>query len=193
MMAPGYPELNKTAPGSPCAQSCAQSHPTWPPRPVARQAPQSMGFSRQEYWSGLPFSSLEVHHLAAWKYKMNWSDTWYGVLVTNTLESEGRDARSWVGIAPRGTWLSLLGGGREDFLEEGTSELRPGGLKKKKPCIWVLILFKKIHFEYAKVFLSMGCFQRDLYSKPKATEFKQIVNMLWKERQKNPSYRWLGD
>ena len=55
------------------------------------------------------------------------------------------------------------------------------------------IAFKKIHFEYAKVFLSMGCFQRDLYSKPKATEFKQIVNMLWKERQKNPSYRWLGD
>ena len=24
---------------------------------VAYQAPQSMGFSRQEYWSGLPFSS----------------------------------------------------------------------------------------------------------------------------------------
>ena len=25
---------------------------------VAYQAPQSMGFSRQEYWSGLPFPSL---------------------------------------------------------------------------------------------------------------------------------------
>ena len=25
--------------------------------PVARQAPLSMGFSRQEYWSGLPFPS----------------------------------------------------------------------------------------------------------------------------------------
>ena len=25
------------------------------PRTVARQAPPSMGFSRQEYWSGLPF------------------------------------------------------------------------------------------------------------------------------------------
>ena len=25
------------------------------PRTVARQAPLSMGFSRQEYWSGLPF------------------------------------------------------------------------------------------------------------------------------------------
>ena len=29
------------------------------PRTVARQAPLSMGFSRQEYWSGLPFPSPE--------------------------------------------------------------------------------------------------------------------------------------
>ena len=28
------------------------------PRTVANQAPLSMGFSRQEYWSGLPFPSL---------------------------------------------------------------------------------------------------------------------------------------
>ena len=27
------------------------------PRTAARQAPLSMGFSRQEYWSGLPFPS----------------------------------------------------------------------------------------------------------------------------------------
>ena len=30
----------------------------WPPWTVAHQAPPSMGFSRQEYWSGLPFPSL---------------------------------------------------------------------------------------------------------------------------------------
>ena len=29
----------------------------WCPRPVARQAPQPMGFPRQECWSGLPFPS----------------------------------------------------------------------------------------------------------------------------------------
>ena len=29
------------------------------PHAVAHQAPLSMGFSRQEYWSGLPFPSLE--------------------------------------------------------------------------------------------------------------------------------------
>ena len=33
-----------------CAQLCAT------PWTVARQAPLSMGFSRQDYWSGLPFS-----------------------------------------------------------------------------------------------------------------------------------------
>ena len=32
------------------------SHVT--PRTTARQAPLSMDFSRQEYWSGLPFPSL---------------------------------------------------------------------------------------------------------------------------------------
>ena len=35
--------------------SCVQLFAT--PRTVAYQAPPSMGFSRQEYWSGLPFPS----------------------------------------------------------------------------------------------------------------------------------------
>ena len=34
-----------------------QSCPNLQPWTVARQAPLSMGFSRQEYWSGLPFPS----------------------------------------------------------------------------------------------------------------------------------------
>ena len=39
--------------------SVAQSCPTLcdPKDPVAHQAPLSMGFSRQDYWSGLPFPS----------------------------------------------------------------------------------------------------------------------------------------
>ena len=33
------------------------------PESVVRQAPLSMEFSRQEYWSGLPFPSLgDLHH-----------------------------------------------------------------------------------------------------------------------------------
>ena len=39
------------------------------PWTVAYQAPPSMGFSRQEYWSGLPFPSLHV-----------WSDDFQRVL-----------------------------------------------------------------------------------------------------------------
>ena len=35
-----------------------QSFPTlWDPTDGAHQAPPSLGFSRQEYWSGLPFPS----------------------------------------------------------------------------------------------------------------------------------------
>ena len=36
------------------AKSCPTLETPWT---VARQAPLSMGFSRQEYWSGLPFPS----------------------------------------------------------------------------------------------------------------------------------------
>ena len=35
-----------------CARLCAT------PQTAAHQAPPSLGFSRQEYWSGLPFPSL---------------------------------------------------------------------------------------------------------------------------------------
>ena len=36
------------------AQSCLTLHDPWT---VVRQVPLSMGFSRQEYWGGLPFPS----------------------------------------------------------------------------------------------------------------------------------------
>ena len=48
--------LKKLKTGLPCvcaqSLSCVQLFVT--PGTVARQAPPSMGFSRQEYWSGLP-------------------------------------------------------------------------------------------------------------------------------------------
>ena len=49
------PELFLEAQGA-----CMLSHvcPFAAPWTVAHQAPLSMGFSNQEYWSGLPFSSL---------------------------------------------------------------------------------------------------------------------------------------
>ena len=52
----------------------AKSYPTLAtPGTVACQAPLSMGFSRQKYWSGLPFPSPSVMHrvlytvLSLWK------------------------------------------------------------------------------------------------------------------------------
>ena len=39
-----------------CMLGCSVTFDSWWPRgPVAHQAPLSMEFSRQEYWSGLPF------------------------------------------------------------------------------------------------------------------------------------------
>ena len=43
--------------GMKCCSTTSDSFAT--SRTVARQAPLSMGFSRQEYWSGWPFSSPE--------------------------------------------------------------------------------------------------------------------------------------
>ena len=40
-----------------CTQSLSPIRVFATPGTVAHQAPQSMGFSRQEYWSGLPFAS----------------------------------------------------------------------------------------------------------------------------------------
>ena len=52
----GSPGVNSESENeSEVAQSCRLYATPWT---VARQAPLSMGFSRQEYWSGLPFPSL---------------------------------------------------------------------------------------------------------------------------------------
>ena len=40
-----------------CAKSLSRVRLCATPWTVAYQAPPSMGFSRQEYWSGLPFST----------------------------------------------------------------------------------------------------------------------------------------
>ena len=45
---------NAVVVGGLVAKSCLSLATPWT---VARQAPLSMGFSRQEYWSGLPFPS----------------------------------------------------------------------------------------------------------------------------------------
>ena len=55
------PKLRKKE--SQVAQSCPTVCDPWT---VAHQAPLSMGFSRQEYWSGLPFPSLRSSKPRDW-------------------------------------------------------------------------------------------------------------------------------
>ena len=50
------------------------------PETAAHQAPPSLGFSRQEHWSGLPFPSL-VHGSEKWK--------WSRSLVSNSSQPHG--------------------------------------------------------------------------------------------------------
>ena len=47
-------QMKRTGGGGLVTQSCQT---LWDPRTAARQAPLSMGFSRQEHWSRLPFPS----------------------------------------------------------------------------------------------------------------------------------------
>ena len=50
---------SETHPSKKCAQSHSRVQLFATPWTVAHQAPLSMEFSRQEYWSGLPFPSPE--------------------------------------------------------------------------------------------------------------------------------------
>ena len=59
------------------AQSCL----TVSPWTVAYQAPLSMGFSRQEYWSGLPF-------LSPWDLPSRGMQPWFSLLQVDSLPFE---------------------------------------------------------------------------------------------------------
>ena len=48
---------------SECVSDLVLSHSFATPRTVARQAPLSMEFSRQEYWSRLPFPSPGIFQI----------------------------------------------------------------------------------------------------------------------------------
>ena len=74
--------------------SCVQLSAT--PQTAAHQAPPSLGFSRQEHWSGLPFPS-PMHESEKWKWSHDRTDcslpgsSVHGILQARVLE--------WVAIA----------------------------------------------------------------------------------------------
>ena len=100
---------------------------------VPFQAPLSMGFSRQEYWSGLPFPSPEgIFPTQGWnplQYLLHWQADFFYHLATWEVPSEGTElsnprskgrqrSRSptegaFVGrelLGAQGSWLWLLSG-----------------------------------------------------------------------------------
>ena len=62
------------------------------PRTAAHQAPPSMGFSRQEYWSGVPLPSLELEAIKSfsWSCYKGWIRTWVEISQNETI-----DQRYW--------------------------------------------------------------------------------------------------
>ena len=66
------------------AKSCLTLASPWT---VARQAPLSMGFSRQEYWSGLPFPSPRMIYIS--KYKFHKMVQFSCLVMSNSLWPHG--------------------------------------------------------------------------------------------------------
>ena len=70
------------------------------PQTAAHQAPPSLGFSRQEYWSGLPFPS-PMHESEKWKWSCSvMSDSYWphGLQPTRLLHPWDFPGKStWVG------------------------------------------------------------------------------------------------
>ena len=86
------------------AQSCWTLSTPWT---VAYQAPQSMEFSRQEYWGGLPFPSPQdlphpgikpTSSVLAGGFFITWIRKWQPTPILLPGESHGR--RSLVGYSP---------------------------------------------------------------------------------------------
>ena len=73
-------ESQSTSPN--CCCCCRFSHVRFSATPdtAAHQAPPSVGFSRQEHWSGLPFPS-PMHESEKWK--------WSRSVVSNSLQPHG--------------------------------------------------------------------------------------------------------
>ena len=62
------------------------------PWTVVYQAPPSMGFSRQEYWSGLPFPS-PMHESEKWKSYSSWPHGLHPIRLLHPWDSPGKSTR----------------------------------------------------------------------------------------------------
>ena len=69
------------------------------PWTVAYQAPLSMGFSRQYYWSGLPFPSPgDLDFQVTWRWRWRWGIPNYNLLCAYILQSKFSRRGMWVRV-----------------------------------------------------------------------------------------------
>ena len=78
------------------------SYSLWPPWTIDYQAPQSMGFSRQEYWSGLPCPSPGIEP-ASWTFSQPRDRTCISCIGRQVLYHWAmREALGWT------IWIQIL-------------------------------------------------------------------------------------
>ena len=70
------------------------------PQTAAQQAPPSLGFSRQEHWSGLPFPS-PMHESEKWKWK------WSRVRLLATPWTAAYEAPPFMGFSRQEYWSGV--------------------------------------------------------------------------------------
>ena len=72
------------------SESCSVMSDSVTPWTVAHQAPLSMGFPRQEYWSGLSFPSLGEKAMAPHSSTLAWEIPWTKAAVHGVAEGQTR-------------------------------------------------------------------------------------------------------
>ena len=99
-----------------------QFRPTlWTPRTVAHQTPLSMGFSRQEYWSGLPWSppgdlpNPEIESVSPES----------PALQVDSLQSHGQSAMNTVIMCDSGVFAFRIGRKRPSMFSSAIDECSP--------------------------------------------------------------------
>ena len=158
----------------------------WPcatPQTAAHQAPPSLGFSRQEHWSGLPFPS-PMHESEKWK--------WSHSVVSDSSWPHGlqptRFLHPW-DFPGKSTWVGCQANGVTDWFQIG-KEVRQGCILS--PCLFNLYseyIMRKSWLGEAQVGINIA--GRNINNLPYAddttlmAESEELKSLLMKLKEEN--------